>query len=181
MKMELPEEWLNFLREQFPEGSRIQLRSAADNDCPVKPGSTGVLTGIDENGQFHVTWESGQVSNLTTADKFRFLPPEPETLKFYMPLTAEVFEPDEYGDMGDEPFYLDGDDLLRYEDQIIAQMVRERMPEEGGGTRPHALVRQAGRRGGKGSVGCLYCRKPGWKVVGRCGVPCGGKTFPVGN
>ncbi|MBQ9348776.1 MAG: DUF4314 domain-containing protein [Oscillibacter sp.] len=129
--MELPEEWLNFLREQFPEGSRIQLRQSADVACPVQSGSKGVLTGIDNSGQFHVTWEGGQVSNLTAADKFRFLPPEPETLKFYMPLTGEVFEPDEYGDMEEEPFYLNGENLLRYEDQIVAQMVRERMPEEG--------------------------------------------------
>ena len=53
--MELPEEWLNFLREQFPEGSRVQLRQSADVACPVKPGSKGVLTGIDGSGQFHVT------------------------------------------------------------------------------------------------------------------------------
>ncbi|MBQ9345753.1 MAG: DUF4314 domain-containing protein, partial [Oscillibacter sp.] len=96
--MELPEEWLNFLRDQLPEGSCVQLRQAADSECPVKQGSTGVLTGIDNSGQFHVTWEGGQVSTLTAADKFRFLPPEPETLKFYMPLTGEVFEPNEYGD-----------------------------------------------------------------------------------
>ena len=128
--MELPEEWLNFLRDQFPEGSRVQLRQATDGDCPVKPGSTGVLTGIDENGQFHVTWEGGQVSNLTAADKFRFLSPEPETLKFFMPLTAEVFERNQYGDLEEDPINLDGRNLLAYEDQVVAQMVRERMPEE---------------------------------------------------
>ena len=130
MKMELPEEWRTFLREQFPEGSRIRLRASVDAECPVEPGSMGVLTGISNDGQFQVEWENGTSSHLTAADKFSVLPPEPETLKFYVPLNAEVFERNEYGDFDDEPFDLDGRDLLGYEDQIVAQMVRERMPEE---------------------------------------------------
>ena len=132
MRMEVPEEWLDFLREQFPEGSRIQLREAKDGACPLQAGSVGILKGIDNSGQFHVAWENGETYGLTFAsDRFKVLPPEPETLKFYMPMTGEVFEPDENGDMEEEPFYLNGENLLRYEDQIIAQMGRERMPEEG--------------------------------------------------
>ena len=130
--MELPEEWLNFLREQFPEGSRVQLSEAADTAYPIQPGSVGVLTGIDERGQFYVTWEDGQSSCLAfAADQFKVLPPKPETLKFYMPLTAEVFERDEYGDLNDDDIPLDSKDLLAHEDAIVASMVRERLQEEG--------------------------------------------------
>lgn len=130
MNMELSQEWQTFLKEQFPEGSRIRLREAADENCPVEPGSVGVLTEIDSSGQFHVEWENGQTSLLTAADQFRVLSPEPVTLKFYMPLNAEIFEPDEYGDISDEPSYLDGSSLVQYEEQIVAKMYDERMPEE---------------------------------------------------
>lgn len=56
----IPKEWLDFLREQFPVGSRIKLREMKDDPHPVEPGSMG-------------------------------------TLKLYAPMTAELFEPGEYG------------------------------------------------------------------------------------
>ena len=130
--MSIQKEWLDFLREQYPVGSRIKLRQmGSDDPCPIKPGATGLLQCIDDQGTFHVAWDDGRGLGLVIGqDSFTVSPPPLLTLKLYMPLTADLYEPDEYGDMEDEPTMLDSGDLRQYEGQIIAALMRERMPEE---------------------------------------------------
>ena len=127
----IPKGWQDFLREQFPEGSRIRLREMKNDPRPVEPGSMGTLLHIDDAGIFHVQFDNGKELGVALGeDSFTVLPPGPQTLKLYMPLTADYYEPDQWGDMPEEGAPLDGRGLLAYEDHILASLLKEREPEE---------------------------------------------------
>lgn len=63
--MAVPKEWLTFLREQFPEGSRIKLREMNSGADAPPPGSTGTLDRITDDAGFCVTWQDGRHTELT--------------------------------------------------------------------------------------------------------------------
>ena len=127
-------EWLEFLREEFPSGSRVKLRKTKDPDAPLAPGATGTLDHIDDEGTFHVKWDDGQTLGLVFGtDSFTVLPPDPTLipLKLYMPLTADLYEQNEYGGMEEYPSaQYTGQELVRYADKVLAAIVRQRIPEE---------------------------------------------------
>ena len=126
-----PKEWLDFLREQYPPGSRIKLTQMGSDPKPIPPGSTGTLQFIDDAGQFQVDWDNGRSLVLTLGeDRFTVSPPEPTLLKLYMPLTADFYSRNEWGDISEYGDAWDGRTLLDYEDNILAALVKNRMPEE---------------------------------------------------
>ena len=129
--MNVNREMLAFLRKQYPVGTRIRLDAMQDPYAPMEAGTTGKLNYIDDAGQFHMKWDNGRTLALIPGvDSFTVLPPELTLMKLYMPLTADIYERNEWGDMPDEPELLTGRDLTAYEDHIRSALVKYRMPEE---------------------------------------------------
>ena len=122
-------EWLEFLRDQFPAGSRVQTWELDDPVNTLK--EAGTLNRIDDEGRFHVRQSDGGERILALGEEmFSVHPPEPTLLKLYMPLTASFHARNEWGDLDEIGEEWDGRTLLGYEDRILAAMVRNRTPEE---------------------------------------------------
>ena len=122
---------VNFIREQYPPGTRIRLNSMDDPYAPILPGTEGEVDFVDDKGQIFMKWDNGRTLPLAPGeDSFTVLPPKLTTLKLYMPLTADLYERNEYGDLDDSSTLLEGRELRGYQDQITAALVKNRMPEE---------------------------------------------------
>ena len=122
---------VKFMQEQYPPGTRIRLNSMNDPYAPVAPGTEGIVELVDDAGSIHMKWDNGRTLAIVPGeDSFTVLPPKLETLKLYMPLTADFYEPNEYGDLDENGVTLEGEELREYESQIAAALKKYRMPEE---------------------------------------------------
>ena len=126
---DVSKEWLDFRRNQFPAGSRIQTWELDDPRNTLKEARK--LDYIDDSGRFHVRQSDGGERILTLGEEmFSVHPPESTQLKLYMPLTASFYARNEWGDWDETGEEWDGRTLLDYEDRILGFMVRNRVPEE---------------------------------------------------
>ena len=119
-------------------------------------------------------WDNGRTLPLAPGkDSFTVLPPKLSTLKLYMPLTADLYERNEYGEFDDSSTLLEGRELRGYQDQITAALVKNRMPEEAErgimhwyhkpdsiNTKVHSAVFMVDSRGGE-LWGIAECRVAG--------------------
>ena len=67
-------EYIERLRAQYPQGTRLQL-SCMEDDMPVPPGSMGTVEFVDDMGQIQVNWDCGRgLALIPGVDSFSKLP-----------------------------------------------------------------------------------------------------------
>ena len=60
------------LREQYPEGTRVELLSMEDPYSRIPEGARGTVAFVDDIGTVHVDWDSGARLGLVVGvDRFR--------------------------------------------------------------------------------------------------------------
>lgn len=129
--MERHPKWAEFMREQFPPGTRVRLAELKDSDGSLPSGIKGTIESVDGQCRLHVRWDGGQSALLMPGvDCFSVIPAPLETLKLYMPLTVRAYEKNRYGDWEEAPYELDGRQVLSYEDNIVSALLKERGREE---------------------------------------------------
>ena len=69
---DLSKEWLEFLRDQFPAGSRVQTWELDDPVNTLK--EAGTLNRIDDGGRFHVRQSDGGERILALGEDFFSVP-----------------------------------------------------------------------------------------------------------
>ncbi|MFQ7454115.1 MAG: DUF4314 domain-containing protein [Flavonifractor plautii] len=148
---DVSKEWLDFRRNQFPAGSRIQTWELDDPRNTLKEARK--LDYIDDSGRFHVRQSDGGECVLTLGEEmFSVHPPESTQLKLYMPLTASFYARNEWGDWDETGEEWDGRTLLDYEDRILGSWC---------GT---------GCRRRRGGASCSGATRSSW--TSRCAPPC---------
>ena len=66
-----------FIKEQYPPGTRIRLNSMDDPYAPIAPGTEGEVDFVDDIGQLHMKWGNGRTLALVPGeDSFSVLPPK---------------------------------------------------------------------------------------------------------
>ena len=82
---------VNFIREQYPPGTRIRLNAMDDPYAPILPGTEGEVDFVDDEGQIFMKWNNGRTLPLAPGkDSFTVLPPKLTSLKLYMPLYKKL-------------------------------------------------------------------------------------------
>ena len=63
---------VNFIKEQYPPGTRIRLNSMDDPYAPILPGTEGEVDFVDDEGQIFMKWDNGRTLPLVPGeDSFR--------------------------------------------------------------------------------------------------------------
>ena len=68
---------LEYYRQKYPAGTRIELIQMTDDPRPVEPGTRGTVVHVDDLGQIEMHWDNGRSLSLVPGkDSFRVLSPE---------------------------------------------------------------------------------------------------------
>ena len=55
---------IEFYKEHYPRGTRVQLDCMGDDPCPVEPGAVGTVVAVDDIGTVHVNFDNGRLLGI---------------------------------------------------------------------------------------------------------------------
>lgn len=62
---------IEFYKEHYPVGTRVQHDSMGDDPCPVESGAVGTVIAVDDIGTLHVEFDNGRSLGICPeVDKF---------------------------------------------------------------------------------------------------------------
>ena len=62
---------IEFYKEHYPRGTRVQLDRMGDDPCPVEPGAVGTVIAVDDIGTVFVNFDNGRSLGVCPeVDKF---------------------------------------------------------------------------------------------------------------
>jgi hypothetical protein len=122
---------IKFIKQQYPPGTRIRLDAMNDRYDPVVTGTLGKVDFVDDIGTLHCTFDNGRTIGVVPGeDSFSVVKPDIKPMKLYMPINGERYERNQYGDLEEMPYEMNGLELTAHQDAILAMIERQRMPEE---------------------------------------------------
>lgn len=79
----MSDEQIKFYKENFPEGTRVQLDRMEDYPNPIPAGTKGSVVAVDDIGTIHVNFDNGRLLGIC-----------PEVDSFHkISEQEEIFEP----------------------------------------------------------------------------------------
>jgi len=58
--MNIDYDYVQYLKDHYPIGTRIQLDSMGDDPHPIEPGSVGTVRLVDDMGTIHCNFDIGR-------------------------------------------------------------------------------------------------------------------------
>ena len=58
--MRIDHDYVNYLKEHYPKGTRIRLDSMGDDPRPIEPGTMGTVRLVDDMGTVHCDFDNGR-------------------------------------------------------------------------------------------------------------------------
>lgn len=55
---------IEFYKEHYPRGTRVQLDSMGDDPCPVESGTKGTVVAVDDIGTVHVNFDNDRLLGI---------------------------------------------------------------------------------------------------------------------
>lgn len=71
---------VEYLKRQYPSGTRVQLDSMGDDPRPIPAGTKGTVIAVDDIGQLHVNFDNGRHLGICPeVDSFHKISEQTET------------------------------------------------------------------------------------------------------